>query len=139
MALYYFGRPAHRYLHQELEKEDGNNSWNCEGQIYFPVDIKVNTTSYEITAHLPGIKAKDLDIEVVDRLVTISGEMEKKVSEEDNYLLQERPVGHFSRTIQLPDPVNFSKAEAKLKDGVLTLVLPKQEEILPKTIKVTAK
>ena len=65
--------------------------------------------------------------------------MEKKVSEEDNYLLQERPVGHFSRTIQLPDPVNFSKAEAKLKDGVLTLVLPKQEEILPKTIKVTAK
>jgi len=61
------------------------------------------------------------------------------VDENANYLMQEIPGGKFCRTINLPDVLDASKADAEMKDGVLILRVPKAEEAKPKTIKITAK
>lgn len=107
--------------------------------IFFPVDIKTEEEAFVITALLPGIKAEDLNIQVVNETVSIQGEMEADKSENGNYLMQERPSGKFCRTLTLPEPLDFSKAEAQLTNGVLTLRIPKAEEARPKTIKVITK
>jgi HSP20 family protein len=68
--------------------------------------------------------------------VTITGEFK---ADESEYLMQELPHGAFSRTLQLPAALDPSKAEAAIKDGVLTLRLAKAESARPKTIKVAVK
>jgi HSP20 family protein len=68
--------------------------------------------------------------------VTIEGEIKDTPKEGEVYLLQECQTGHFSRSLTLPDELDTSKAEASLKDGILTLTLPKVAAAMPKTIKV---
>jgi len=81
-----------------------------------------------------------LNINVVNDTVTIAGEVkDEKTTEETNFLLKECRNGQFSRNLTLPDELDAAKAEASLKDGVLTLRLPKAEAALPKAIKVTSK
>jgi HSP20 family protein len=86
---------------------------------------------------LPGVRPEDVDISITGDTLTIKGEtkFETKI-EKANYLRQERRYGAFSRTIALPMPVQADRAEAKFKDGVLMLSIPKAEEAKPKTIKV---
>jgi HSP20 family protein len=104
------------------------------------LDIQADKDDYVIRANVPGLKADDLHIEVMDNTVTVSGELRSERREEkDNYLLQERRYGQFSRTVSLPTTVNPGKAEAIVDNGVLTLRLPKAEEAKPKAITVKAK
>jgi len=103
------------------------------------VDIEETADDYIVKASLPGLKAEDLNIHIVGDRVTISGEVrEEKKEEKPNYLLQERRFGSFSRTLALPVAVDADKAEAALDNGVLTLRIPKAEEVKPKSIKVHA-
>jgi HSP20 family protein len=113
--------------------------FNFESNLPMPVDVKAEDDTYILTAWLPGVQAEDLNIQVVNESVTISGEL--KVAREDNssYLLAEIPSGRFSRTITLPMPLNASGAEANLSSGVLTLRVPKAEEAKPKSIKIVTK
>ena len=104
-----------------------------------PVDVEAEDETYVISALLPGIKAEDLNIQVVNENVTISGEFKHGRNEDGNYLVAERPSGRFTRTITLPVGLNASKAEADLTNGVLTLRVPKAEESKPKSIKVVSK
>ena len=92
-----------------------------------PVDVEAEDETYVISALLPGIKAEDLNIQVVNENVTISGEFKHGRNEDGNYLVAERPSGRFTRTITLPVGLNASKAEADLTNGVLTLRVPKAE------------
>jgi len=101
-----------------------------------PVDVRLEDEAYVITAIAPGMKAEDLRIELQDDVLTLTGEMHHADPEEARYLLQEVPQGEFSRSLRLPEPVDVSKAEARLMDGVLTLRLPKSEEARPKQIKI---
>lgn len=100
------------------------------------VDVRDEGEAYLINALTPGLKASDLNIQILDDVVTIEGEFK---ADEQEYLLSELPHGSFRRTLRLPAPVNADKAEAKITDGVLTLRLPKAESARPKTIKVSAK
>ena len=110
-----------------------------ESNLPMPIDVKAEDDTYVITAWLPGVLADDLNIQVVNESVTISGEL--KVAREDNssYLLAEIPAGRFSRTITLPMPLNAAAAEANLSNGVLSLRVPKAEEAKPKSIKIVTK
>ncbi len=104
------------------------------------LDMYETEEALVVTADVPGIKAEDLDISITGDVLTIKGEtrMEQEVKRE-NYHRQERRYGAFSRSVALPTPVNADQAEAKFKDGVLTLTIPKAEEAKPKVIKVKSK
>ena len=139
MSIYwinpYARRMARRHWMQRLSEE-----WPSEqGEVIFPVDVMASENGYTITALLPGVKAEDLNIQVVDNRVSIQGTLKIERDEKAEYLLAELPSGRFCKTIDLPEAVDSNKAEASLKDGVLTLFVPKAEHARPKTIKVTAR
>jgi HSP20 family protein len=100
------------------------------------VDVHEADDAYVINALIPGLKADDLNIQILDDVVTIEGEFK---ADEQEYLLSELPHGSFRRTLHLPAAVDADKAEAKITGGVLTLRLPKAESARPKTVKVAVK
>ncbi len=115
-------------------------NWEMEeNQVYFPVDVKEIDDNFTISAMLPGMKPEDVEIQIVNENVSLKGEFKNELDEKATYILQERPSGKFYRTITLPDTLDASKADAKMENGILTLVIPKAEEAKPKTIKVTTK
>jgi HSP20 family protein len=126
-----------RRMMEQMLENDGNSPRNL---VTFPLDVKVEDNAYLVTAYLPGVKSDDLSVNVVNDTLTIEGEIKHEQSEKEaNYLVQECVSGNFSRSLTLPDAMDTAKAEATLKDGVLTLRLPKVEAALPKAIKVIVK
>lgn len=107
------------------------------GTYYLPLDIYTTKDSVIIRASVPGVKPEEVEITVEGSTVTIRGET-KVPPEEGTFLLQEQRYGPFTRAIDLAIPVQPDKAEAKFENGVLTLTVPKAEEIKPKVIKVKA-
>jgi len=102
---------------------------------YLPLDIYTTKDAVVIRASVPGVKPDEVEITVEGSTVMIRGET-KPAQEEGTFLLQERRYGPFVRSIELGLPVQPDKAEAKFENGVLTLNIPKAEEIKPKIIKV---
>jgi len=104
------------------------------------VDMYETDQDVVVKSSVPGIKAEDLDITITGDTLTIKGETktEEKV-EKANYIRQERRYGAFCRSLTLPTTIVAEKAKAEFENGVLTLTLPKAEEVKPKTIKVKAK
>ena len=108
-----------------------------EPKVIFPVDIRISDDEYMVEAFLPGVATEDLDIQIESNVVTIKGELKIERNEDDRYLLRERPSGMFQRAIELPDDLDADKVEAELKNGVLTLRLPKSELAKPRKIKIS--
>jgi len=111
------------------------------GEVAAPaIDVYQTPSEIVVKAALPGVKPEDVNIDITGDTLTIKGESkaEQEVKRED-YLYQERRYGAFSRSIVLPGGLKSDKAEATVEDGVLTLTIPKAEEIKPKAIKVKAK
>ena len=130
-----FGLMRRRMLENMFDRD-----WpEFESELTVPLDVKAEDDGYVITTSLPGIKAEDLNIQVVNEAVTISGEFKLNRDEAAQYLLSERVAGRFSRTITLPVTLDAGKAEADLVNGVLTLRVPKAEQARPKSIKVISK
>ena len=100
------------------------------------VDVREEEETYVLQALVPGLKAEDLNIQVLEDVVTIEGEFK---ADENEYLVRELPHGSFSRSLRLPVALEAGNAEAKITDGVLSLRLPKAESARPKTIKVAVK
>ena len=93
------------------------------------VDVNESDTAYQISAELPGLTDKDIEITVVDGILTLKGEKSSENEvQEGNYYRQERAYGSFERSFRLPDEVEADKVEANFKNGVLTVGLPKSEE-----------
>jgi HSP20 family protein len=101
-----------------------------------PVNIRDEQDAYVLTALVPGLKAEDLTIQVLEDVVSLEGEVQATQSE---FLLQELPSGAFRRELRLPAPLDAGHVEAKIADGVLTIRLPKAESARPRSIKVIAK
>jgi HSP20 family protein len=93
------------------------------------VDVVEDDQKLELYADLPGVKQEDLDIQVEKDVLTIRGE--RKLARQG-----ERVAGAFSRAFTLPKHVDVEKIAASLKDGVLTLTLPKRPEAQPRQIKI---
>jgi HSP20 family protein len=103
------------------------------------LDVHETDDHLVVTAALPGVKADDVDITMVGQTLTLRGEL--KAADEvkgDQYLYRERRYGTFNRTLQLPVRVEGDKAEATFTDGILTLRIPKAEEVKPRQIRITA-
>ena len=104
------------------------------------VDMYETGNEVVVKASLPGIKPEDVDITVTGDVLTISGEMKEETEQKDkSYIRRERRFGSFSRSIELPEGLDVNKADARFDNGLLTLTLPKGEEIKPKKIEVKAK
>ncbi len=101
-----------------------------------PVDVHADDEAYTITAAVPGLKAEDLHVEILDDVVTLRGRIGEEDEAERGYLLRELSLGEFSRSLRMPDPLDADKAEATVENGVLTLRIPKSEEARPKVITV---
>jgi HSP20 family protein len=99
-------------------------------------NVRDEEEAFVLTALVPGLKADDLTINILEDVVSIEGEYKQDESE---YLMRELPSGTFRRALRLPAPVNSEKAEAKITDGVLTLRLPKADSARPKKIKIAVK
>jgi HSP20 family protein len=104
------------------------------------VDVYETDQDVVVKSSVPGVKPEDIDITITGDTLTIKGETktEEKI-EKANYIRQERRYGVFSRSLTLPTTVVAEQAKAEFENGVLTLTLPKTEEVKPKTIKVKAK
>ena len=98
-----------------------------------PVDVKETDDSFTLTTDIPGLTKKEVNVNVSDGIVSISGERKfENEKESDNYHYRERQYGSFLRTFNLPETVNEEKITANFKNGILSIELPKQEVALPK-------
>jgi HSP20 family protein len=104
----------------------------------FPaLNICVQDHNALVTAELPGIDARDLDISVVGEILTLSGVRKADVLKEgESYHRQERGSGSFSRTVKLPFRIEAGRVSAKYERGVLQITLPRAEEDKPKKIQI---
>ena len=101
------------------------------------INLTEGKDHYLVRAELPGVKGDELDIQVTANNLAISGE--RKIAAEDEgarYHRREREAGTFSRMIGLPDEVDTDKVDAKLENGILTIVISKAEIAKPKQITV---
>ena len=104
------------------------------------MDLVDKGSEYEITAELPGIDEKNVEIKLSNHVLTIKGEKkEEKEERAKDYYLSERPYGSFQRLFQVPEGVDADKIEASFTKGVLTVKLPKTTEAQKAEKKITVK
>lgn len=102
-----------------------------------PVDMYETKDEVLVTVEVPGVNEKDVHLSITGDLLTIKGERAQGHEvKEDSVFRTERWYGRFERTLPLPMPVQADKVKATYRDGVLTVKLPKTEEIKPKEIKI---
>jgi HSP20 family protein len=101
------------------------------------LDAYEDKDKYTVSVELPGMKKEDIAVSVHDGVLTVSGERKsEKESKEGLVHRTERYYGKFTRSVSLPATVYADKVSAAYKDGVLTVEVPKAEEVRPKTIPV---
>jgi len=104
------------------------------------VDVAETEKAYEITAELPGLDEKDVEVKVANGCLTIKGEkQEEKEEKKKDYYLHERRFGSFERILRLPEGVDADKIEATFRKGVLAVTLPKTPEAQKAEKKITVK
>ena len=114
--------------------------WVEEGTAQVPLDVYQTDNEVVVKATLPGVKPDEVDITITGDALIIKGEhKEEKEVKDESYIRRERRSGSFTRTVLIPVSVQSDKAEATFENGVLTLTLPKVEEIKPRLIKVKPK
>lgn len=121
----------HPYPYRQLARRAAQNRDQS-----LSINIREEDEAYVLSALVPGLKAEDLNIQVLEDVLRIEGEFK---ADESSYLLRELPTGSFTRTLRLPSVIEADNVEAKIADGVLTLTLPKAESARPKRIKITTK
>jgi HSP20 family protein len=114
--------------------------WGGEGGAGLRLDVKETDKAVEVHAELPGVDEKDVQLELADNVLTIKGEKKQDKQEQDKgYYLVERAYGSFMRRVPLPVEVDEDKVEARFKNGVLTVILPKSPTVEAKTRKIEIK
>lgn len=104
------------------------------------LDVYQTDKDIVIKASLPGVKPEEVEVSVTGDMLTIKGEHKEESEEKKaNYFRKELRYGNFQRSVELPFPVKSDKAEASYENGVLTITLPKVEEVKPKQIKIKTK
>jgi HSP20 family protein len=120
-----------RLFEDELLPLRGEKSWAPA------FDISENEKGYTVSAELPGIDEKDLEITIAGGMLSVKGEKKQETEEKgETYHRIERTYGSFQRSFRIPDAVQGDKVDATYKDGILKLVIPKAEESAVKKIKI---
>jgi HSP20 family protein len=126
-----------RMFDESYRGRSASDDWALGGSWAPAVDIYEHEGNIVLTAELPGVDPKDVDIRVENNVLTLRGE--RKWSDEvqrESYHRVERAYGSFARSFTLPNVVNTEKIKADFEDGMLKLVLPKREEAKPKQISI---
>jgi len=119
-----------------------NQFWNeplrYKGQATFPkVDIAENDQAFVLQAELPGMKRYEINVSLEDGVLTVAGERKPEDEKEGkNYVHRERTYGSFKRSFRLGKEVQADTISAAYTEGVLTVTLPKVEEVKPRQIEV---
>lgn len=101
------------------------------------MDVKETPDAIEVRLDLPGFKAEDVNVQLNNNILTISGKrVEEKKSDTETYHRMERRVGEFSRSVTLPAQVDDNRVDAECREGVLTVKMPKTRESKQHQIKV---
>jgi len=133
------------FLHREIDRlfEDFTRGLDAGGQAQVnlvpSIDVTENEKEIVITAEMPGLERKDVEISVEDEVLTIRGEKKVESQQDDknkNYHFTERSYGMFYRVLQLPPGVDPSKIQATMSNGVLKIAIPKPAKSEPKKIEV---
>jgi HSP20 family protein len=104
------------------------------------IDLYQTNDEVVVKACLPGLKAEDVQISVTEDVLTLRGEFKQEdVQDETTYHIREQRFGSFERSIMLPTDVQTEKARADFDKGILTITLPKADEVKPKTITIKTK
>jgi HSP20 family protein len=112
---------------------DTGAAW--EGGFAPTFDVKETKDAYMFRADLPGVKEQDLEVSLTGNRLTISGHREQEQEDQnDRYFASERTYGSFSRSFTLPAGVDQEHVQADMKNGVLTLTVPKRPEVQPRRI-----
>lgn len=123
-------------LRREMERSHGEESSTASDWVP-SVDIKENGECFTITADIPGVDPKDIDVSAEDGVLTIKGEREsEKREEKDDYKRVERVYGSFYRRFTLPDSADTTNISARSTHGVLSITIPKVEKVQPRKISV---
>ena len=108
------------------------------GSAWPAIDVHETPEAVVVTAALPGVKPDEVEITVTGQTLTLRGEFKADESiDRGQYLYQERRYGTFHRQIQLPVRIQSDRAEASFESGVLTLHVPKAEEVKPRQIPIS--
>ena len=106
-----------------------------------PMDVFETENSVVLKVAVPGVKPEDLDVTITGDVLTIKGEFKEELQPDNSkrhYIRQERRYGAFTRTLTLPAAVDANSITATFENGVLTLEMPKKENVRPKTVKINA-
>ncbi len=129
-------------LRREVDRlfEDFGGEWRSPFRRSPAVDIGEKDNAYEVTADMPGFEEKSIEVQVVDGSLSIKGERKsEKEEKKKDYYVSEREFGSFERSFPLPEGVDTDKIEASLKNGVLTVTLPKTAEAQKPAKKIEVK
>jgi len=132
MTFYIQPYPYRRHIARRMAATNGGSS----REHFLRVNVRDEEDTFVLSALVPGLKADDLNIQVLENVVQIEGEFQ---ANEEEYLLRELPNGSFHRALRMPTEIDAEHVEAKITDGVLTLRLPKAESARPKKIKIAVK
>ena len=135
------GRWAREFLRWDPFREMLPAAFEYEGASFAPAfEIKETKEGYQFKADVPGVAEKDLEITRTGNRLTIAGKRESEREEKgETYYACERSYGHFARTFTLPEGIDGDHVHADLKEGVLTLLVPKMPEAQPKRVQIRAK
>ena len=126
-----------RTVDRLFDNASADHDWAQSPVWGLAVDMVENKDEFIVKASIPGINPDDLDISYSDDTLTIKGEIKQdKEAKEDQYHLRERRYGSFIRSIALPTTIKGESIEASYQNGIITLRLPKAEEVKPKRIAI---
>lgn len=115
----------------------GFDSWNTARAFAPTFEVKETKDAYVFKADLPGLADKDVQIHMTGNVLTVAGERKQEnVQEGERYFAIERGYGQFSRSFSLPDGTDAENVTADMKDGVLTLRVPKKPEVQARRITI---
>ncbi|MEN8172694.1 MAG: Hsp20/alpha crystallin family protein [Chloroflexota bacterium] len=140
MNTYLVPRRRRMHMHPALSNDRvARQMGMVNSDVHIPLDVKEEADAFVIYATIPGLNAEDLKIEILNRVVDIQGEFTQDEDGDNEYLRRERPVGKFHRRLRFTNKLDSAKVEATLKNGVLSLRIPKIEAEQPKSIQVKVK
>jgi len=105
----------------------------------FPVDLYQDKNAFTLRAELPGFRKEDIRVEVADGILTVTGHQKTGAETKDKEAAKTVQERRVSRAITLPDNLDLDKIQAAYENGVLTVTLPKREEVKPRQIAVDVK
>jgi HSP20 family protein len=124
-------------INRLFDYDNGANGGLLDRAVSPALDVVEDDDTFTVYMDLPGVEEKNIDVSIASNVLTIKGTKElPELGEDVKVYRQEEWEGSFQRTLSLPHSVDTQKVQAQMKNGVLTVTLPKREETKPKQIKV---